>query len=81
MPYVERELRVAGSAEPGAVREAFATLELTTFWGRLGWDAAGRNRLAVPPVLQQQGNALVTVYPAELAGGHLRYPLAGWPRT
>jgi branched-chain amino acid transport system substrate-binding protein len=71
----------AGSAEPGAVREAFATLELTTFWGRLGWDAAGRNRLAVPPVLQQQGNALVTVYPAELAGGHLRYPLAGWPRT
>jgi len=70
-----------GSADPGAVREAFALLELTTFWGRLGWDTAGRNRIAVPPVIQQQGDVLVTVYPAELAGGRLRYPLEGWPRT
>jgi branched-chain amino acid transport system substrate-binding protein len=71
----------AGSAEPAAVREAFAALDVMTFWGRLAWDAAGRNRAAVPPVLQQQGETLVAVYPAELAGGKLRYPLAGWPRS
>jgi branched-chain amino acid transport system substrate-binding protein len=73
-------LEQAGSVEPIAVREAFATLDVTTFWGRLAWDAAGRNRATVAPVLQQQGDVLVAVAPAEFASGHLRYPLAGWPR-
>jgi branched-chain amino acid transport system substrate-binding protein len=70
----------AGSEQSDAIRDAFMALDLTTFWGRMAWDAAGRNRLAVAPVLQQQGEALVTVYPTELAVGRLRYPLAGWPR-
>lgn len=71
----------AGSAEPAAVREAFSTLDVTTFWGRMAWDTAGRNRAAVAPVLQQQGDAIVAVYPRELAGGRHRYPLSGWPRS
>jgi branched-chain amino acid transport system substrate-binding protein len=71
----------AGSPEPGAVREAFSTLDVTTFWGHLAWDLAGRNRVAVAPVLQQQSGALVAVYPRELAGGRLKYPLSGWPRS
>lgn len=71
----------AGSVEPTSVREAFSTLDVTTFWGRLAWDTAGRNRVAVPPVLQQQGDAIVAVYPRELASGRHRYPLAGWPRS
>jgi branched-chain amino acid transport system substrate-binding protein len=70
----------SGSVEPAAVRDTFSTLDVTTFWGRLAWDTAGRNRVAVAPVLQQQGDALVAVYPRELAGGRHRYPLAGWPR-
>jgi branched-chain amino acid transport system substrate-binding protein len=70
----------AGSPEPSAVREAISGLDVLTFWGRLGWDTAGRNRTSVPPVLQQQGDQLVAVYPPELAGGQLRYPLAGWAR-
>jgi ABC-type branched-subunit amino acid transport system substrate-binding protein len=71
----------AESVEPATVREAFSTLDVTTFWGRLAWDTAGRNRVAQPPVLQQQGDAVVTVHPAELANGKLRYPLTGWPRS
>lgn len=70
----------AGTVDPKTVRDAFDALDVTTFWGRLAWDPAGRNRAAVAPVLQQQGDALVCVYPRELAGGQLRYPLAGWPR-
>ncbi|MFN8635702.1 MAG: ABC transporter substrate-binding protein [Chloroflexota bacterium] len=69
----------AGSLEPAAVRDAFSTLDVTTFWGRMAWDLTGRNRVAVPPVLQQQGDGLVCVYPRELAGSRLRYPLVGWP--
>jgi branched-chain amino acid transport system substrate-binding protein len=71
----------AGSPEPSSVRAAFSAIDQATFWGRLAWDAVGRNRAAVVPVLQQQGDALVCVYPADLAGGRLRYPLAGWPRA
>lgn len=74
-------LEQAGSAEPAAVREALGVLDVTTFWGRLAWDAAGRNRVATPPVFQQQGDALVAVHPADLAASRLRYPLAGWPRS
>lgn len=70
----------AGGAEPAAVRDALSGLDVLTFWGRLGWDTAGRNRVSTPPVLQQQSNDLVAVYPPELAGGRLRYPLAGWAR-
>jgi branched-chain amino acid transport system substrate-binding protein len=73
-------MEAAGGAGPSAVRESLSVLDVMTFWGRLGWDTAGRNRASVPPVLQQQGDQLVTVYPRELAGGRLRYPLAGWPR-
>jgi branched-chain amino acid transport system substrate-binding protein len=73
-------IEAAGTSEPAGVRAALAGLDVLTFWGRLGWDTAGRNRAAVPPVLQQQGDELVCVYPADLAGGRLRYPLAGWPR-
>ena len=73
-------LEQAGSAEPSTVREAFSTLDVNTFWGRVAWDTSGRNRVAVPPVLQQHGESVVAVYPREVASGQLRYPLAGWPR-
>jgi ABC-type branched-subunit amino acid transport system substrate-binding protein len=71
----------SASVEPAAIREAFSTLDVTTFWGRMAWDPAGRNRVAVAPVLQQQAGTLVSVYPRELASGTLRYPLSGWPRS
>lgn len=64
----------AGGVDPEPVRAALATLDVATFWGRLAWDQAGRNRVAVPPVLQQQGGALVAIYPPELAGGQFRPP-------
>jgi branched-chain amino acid transport system substrate-binding protein len=77
---VQLAVEQAGVAEPAAVRDSFSALDVTTFWGRLAWDTAGRNRVAVAPVLQRQGDAIVCVYPRELAGGDHRYPLAGWPR-
>lgn len=70
----------AGGADPTAVRDALSGMDLLTFWGRLGWDTAGRNRASAPPVLQQQGSELVAVHPPDVAGARIRYPLAGWPR-
>ena len=69
----------AGSAEPGPVRTALGELDVQTFWGRLAWDAQGRNRAASVPLVQfQQGRPLV-IHPSGAAGAQLRYPLADWP--
>ena len=57
----------AGSPDPRAVRQVLARLEVETFWGRLGWDEEGRNRVATAPVLQVRGGEAVVVFPESLA--------------
>jgi branched-chain amino acid transport system substrate-binding protein len=65
----------AGTTDPMAVRAALAALDVTTFWGRLAWDDAGRNRAGRLPVIQfAQGQGTV-VSPADQATGRLLYPL------
>ena len=63
----------ANSVEPRRVRAVLSDLEVVTFWGRLGWDAAGRNRAATVPVMQLQHGVPVVVHPRELAEARLRY--------
>jgi branched-chain amino acid transport system substrate-binding protein len=65
----------AGTAEPVAVRAALATLDASTFWGRLAWDEAGRNRAGRLPVIQFGQGQETVVFPAEQATGRLTYPL------
>jgi branched-chain amino acid transport system substrate-binding protein len=65
----------AGTAEPVDVRAALATLDATTFWGRLAWDEAGRNRAGRLPVIQFGQGQETVVFPAEHATGRLMYPL------
>ena len=69
----------ADSADPALVRAALGQLDVQTFWGRLAWDSAGRNRAASVPVLQFQEGRPLVVHPPEAAQSQLRYPLAGWP--
>ena len=76
-PACRRTGRLGRARRPSARRSAPSTSRRSggawpgTRPGATGWP--------VSPVLQQQGDAIVTVYPRELASGH-RYPLAGWPR-
>ena len=64
----------ARAVEPPAVRSALAGLDAATFWGRLAWDAAGRNRGAIVPVLQFSGGRPRVVYPEPFAEAPLRVP-------
>ncbi|MCC6176523.1 MAG: ABC transporter substrate-binding protein [Chloroflexi bacterium] len=71
----------AESLVPSAVRAAFGNLNVTTFWGRLAWDEAGRNIGTLPPVVQQQGELPVVVYPVGAETGSVQYPLGAWTGT
>ncbi len=72
-------LERAGETEPVAVRKALATLDAPTFWGRLVWDAAGRNRGAIVPVSQLIGGAPRVVYPEAYAEVPLRMAAVSGP--
>ena len=69
----------ARSVDPRSVRAALGGLDAPTFWGRLSWDAAGRNRGAVAPVLQLDRGQRRVVYPETLAGVPFRLPVGGTP--
>jgi len=73
-------LERAGNEDPTLVRAALGELEVQTFWGRLAWDSAGRNRAATVPALQFGGGRPRVVYPPEAAETQIRYPLsdASW---
>jgi branched-chain amino acid transport system substrate-binding protein len=64
----------ARSDDPRAVRAALSEVDARTFFGRLAWDGAGRNRAMTVPVLQYQGGRPLVVFPSEGAAAQLRYP-------
>ena len=67
----------AGSTDPTAVRDALAALDVTTFFGRVKFDATGKNVTKPMVVIQIQGGKAVTVWPKDMAEGSLVWPALG----
>ncbi len=68
----------AASLDPSSVRDALATLDLTTFYGRIKFDTRGIN-IAKPMAVQQiQKGQLLTVWPADVAEAKPVYPSIAW---
>ena len=68
----------AGSLDPQEIRNALASLDIITFYGRLRFDHSGLN-LYKPMVVQQiQDGELVTVWPRELSEKSVWYPTPPW---
>lgn len=68
----------AGTFETGAVRDALAATDLSTFYGQIDFDEAGRN-IAKPMVLYQvQEGEFRVVYPAEFAEAPFLHPTPRW---
>jgi len=53
----------AGSLEPGAVRDALASLDVETFYGHVNFGETGQITTLEPPVFQIQGGRPMVVYP------------------
>lgn len=75
---LELAIKHAKSLDPQKVRDALASLDANTFYGRLKFDAQGQNTFHNVLVMQIQSGQLQTVWPPELASGAGLYPAPTW---
>jgi branched-chain amino acid transport system substrate-binding protein len=75
---LERAIERADSLAPERVRDALASLDLMTFFGRIRFDASGQNVYKPMMVEQIQSGHPQTVWPLEVAGAHALYPAPTW---
>jgi branched-chain amino acid transport system substrate-binding protein len=75
---LQRAIENAGSLEPARVRAALAALDVTTFFGRIKFDARGVNTFKPMVVEQIQHGVHYTVFPADVANGKPLYPTPPW---
>ena len=64
----------AGSIDPAKVRDALASLDVTTFYGELKFDSTGKNVTKPMVTIQIQNGVVQTVYPANVANAQMQYP-------
>jgi branched-chain amino acid transport system substrate-binding protein len=62
----------AGSTDRKAVRDALASLDVTTFYGPVRFGPNGQINSLKPPLFQIQGGKTVVIYPSEIAQGALK---------
>ncbi len=75
---LELGLEHAGSLDPARVRDAIAALDMTTFFGRIKFDAQGQNTFRNILVEQIQMGSIQTIYPPEVATASPMYPAPTW---
>lgn len=74
----QKALENAGSLDPGKVRDALASLDVVTFFGRLKFDSRGLNIFKPMVVEQIQDGKHYTVFPSDVANGKASYPAPAW---
>ena len=67
-------IKNAGSIDPAKVRDALASLDVTTFYGELKFDSTGKNVTKPMVTIQIQNGVVQTVFPANVANAQLQYP-------
>ncbi len=75
---LQASIEQAGSLDSKKIRDALASLDMMTFYGRVRFDQRGLN-IYKPMVVQQiQDGKLVTVWPPDGSERPLRYPTPPW---
>jgi hypothetical protein len=70
----------ANSLETEAVRAAFRTMDIETFWGTTAWNEQGQNIKGASGPIQIQNGKLVSVYPDSLREAPAAYPMPCWDK-
>jgi branched-chain amino acid transport system substrate-binding protein len=73
-------IQKAGSLDPQKVRDAIASLNVTTFYGPVRFDERGANIAAVCFPFQIKKGKIVSIYPKEYATGTITYPHPKWKK-
>ncbi|HEX4834979.1 MAG TPA: amino acid ABC transporter substrate-binding protein [bacterium] len=68
----------AGSIDPQTVRDALASLDVVTFYGRIKFNADGLNVYKPMVTVQIQHGKVMTVWPADVAPVSAIYPTPAW---
>jgi branched-chain amino acid transport system substrate-binding protein len=71
-------LEKAGSVDPQKVRDALASLDVMTFYGRIKFDPRGLNVYKPMVDIQIQHGKNVTVWPSDVASARAIYPTPAW---
>jgi branched-chain amino acid transport system substrate-binding protein len=75
---LQKAIENAGSLKPDRVRDALASLDVTTFFGQIKFDSRGINVYKPMVVEQIQDGKHHTVWPADLADAKPAYPTPAW---
>lgn len=68
----------AGSVDPQRMRDALVALDVTTFYGRIKFNAQGLNVYKPMVTVQIQHGQVVTVWPPDVASAKATYPTPDW---
>src|SRR5215472_4857655 len=75
---LQRAIERADSLDPEKVRDALASLDVVTFFGRIKFDEHGQNASKTVVIEQIQDGKLATVWPATVAASSPMYPTPAW---
>ena len=82
MVLIADAIESAGSADPGAIRDALAATNASDHFlpyeGAIQFDSTGETTLASPVVMQVQDGAVVQVWPPALAEADPIFPCTSW---
>ncbi len=75
---LQKAIEKADSLDPAKVRDALASLDVTTFFGQIKFDPRGINIYKPMVVEQIQKGVHYTVWPSDVANGKPLYPTPPW---
>jgi len=77
----QRAIEKAGTLDPGKVRDAIASIDIMTFYGRIKFDSRGVNVYKPMAVEQLQSDGKkYTVFPIDVAEKEAIYPMPPWDK-
>jgi branched-chain amino acid transport system substrate-binding protein len=66
-------IEAAGATDPAKVRDALATMNTETFFGRIKFGPNGQITSLDPPVFQLQGRKPIVIFPEYIKQGEFRF--------
>src|SRR2546425_4669965 len=77
---LQMAIEKANSLDTDAVRAAFRTIDVETFWGPIAWNDKGQNVKGASGPIQIQNGRIVSVYPEHLREAPPAYPMPCWDK-
>ena len=78
--FLQMAIEKANSLDTDAVRKAFSTMDIETFWGTVAWNEQGQNIKGASGPIQIQNGKLVSIYPEQLREAPAAYPMPCWDK-